>query len=304
MSERKFYALGTAPQVPTRTRNQNGYFLRWDEQGLLFDPGEGTQRQMIHAGISAHEITKIFITHFHGDHCLGLPGILQRISLDNVSHPVEVYFPASGIEYFNRMRQASIFHDRADIRPVPFEKAGILFQNEKISITTLPLDHTVDCWGYRLQEADDVSFVPDKLKALGLEGPVVGQLKKEGHVTVGGQLISLAAVSVLKPGQSFAFILDTRVCDHAVRLARNADLVVCEATFLNENEQEARDFGHLTAAQAAQIAANAGARRLALTHFSQRYHDEEAFSREAKPFFDHLVCMKDGDIVEVPKRIT
>ena len=145
MSERKFYALGTAPQVPTRKRNQNGYFLRWDDQGFQFDPGEGTQRQMIYASISAHEITKIFITHFHGDHCLGLPGILQRISLDNVSHPVEVYFPASGMEYFNRMRQASIFHDRADIRPMPFKEAGVLFENEKISITTLPLDHTVDC---------------------------------------------------------------------------------------------------------------------------------------------------------------
>ncbi|MEP6923654.1 MAG: MBL fold metallo-hydrolase, partial [Pyrinomonadaceae bacterium] len=85
MSIRKFVALGTASQVPTRERNHNGYFLRWDEHGFLFDPGEGTQRQMTLAGVSASEITKIFITHFHGDHCLGLPGVMQRLSLDRVS---------------------------------------------------------------------------------------------------------------------------------------------------------------------------------------------------------------------------
>ena len=101
---RKFFALGTASQVPTRQRKHNGYFLKWDDEGFLFDPGEGTQRQMIYAGISSKDITKIFITHFHGDHCLGLPGILQRLSLDRVTHPIAVYFPASGINYFHNLQ--------------------------------------------------------------------------------------------------------------------------------------------------------------------------------------------------------
>ena len=115
MSSRRFIALGTASQVPTRERNHNGYLVRWDEQGFLFDPGEGTQRQMIFAGVSATEITKIFITHFHGDHCLGLPGILQRLSLDKITHTVEIYYPRYGQKFIDNLRNASIYHNTAAI---------------------------------------------------------------------------------------------------------------------------------------------------------------------------------------------
>ena len=96
MSGRERVVLGTASQVPTRHRNHNGYLLRWDGQGLLFDPGEGTQRQMLFAGVTASQVTRVLITHFYGDHCLGLPGVLQRMSLDRVAHPVRVYYPESG----------------------------------------------------------------------------------------------------------------------------------------------------------------------------------------------------------------
>src|SRR5687768_3103478 len=96
MTSRRFIALGTASQVPTRERNHNGYFLRWDAEGFLFDPGEGTQRQMTFADVSASSITKILITHFHGDHCLGLPGVLQRLSLDRIQHKVQLFYPSYG----------------------------------------------------------------------------------------------------------------------------------------------------------------------------------------------------------------
>ena len=106
MSNRELVVLGTASQAPTRSRNHNGYFLRWDDEGLLFDPGEGTQRQMLFAGITASQITRICITHFHGDHCLGLPGVLARMSLDRVPHTVEVSYPAGSREVFGRGPQA------------------------------------------------------------------------------------------------------------------------------------------------------------------------------------------------------
>src|SRR5919197_2208571 len=108
MSSRVFIALGTSSQVPTRERNHNGYFLRWDGHGMLFDPGEGTQRQMIFANVSASDITHILITHFHGDHCLGLPGVVQRLSLDRASHLVRLYFPASEREHLDHLLAASI----------------------------------------------------------------------------------------------------------------------------------------------------------------------------------------------------
>ncbi len=302
MSERKFFALGTGSQAPTRTRNHNGYFLRWDDQGILFDPGEGTQRQMIYSGVSANSITKIFISHFHGDHCLGLAGVLQRLSLDNVPHPVEVYFPAYGTDYFRHLSQASVYYDRAEIIAKPFDSEGILFENDQLTISTLPLDHTVECWGFRLQEKDGVSFLPEKLEAIGITGPKVGQLKRAGHITIEDRTISLDEVTVQKKGQIFSFVLDTRFCENAIKLASKADMLLCEATFLNEHEKEAQEYGHMTAAQAATIAARAEARLLLLTHFSQRYPNMEEYHLETKPIFENVVCLNDGDIIEVPRR--
>jgi ribonuclease Z len=110
---RELVVLGTGSQVPSRERTQNGYFLRWDNEGFLFDPGEGTQRQMLYAGVAAGAITRLCITHFHGDHCLGMPGIVQRLSLDDVPHPVRAHYPASGQKYFTRLRYAASFFERA-----------------------------------------------------------------------------------------------------------------------------------------------------------------------------------------------
>src|ERR1700680_2459252 len=117
MSTREAIFLGTASQVPTKRRNHNALMLLWDDLGILFDPGEGTQRQMIYAGLTATQITHICITHFHGDHCLGLAGIIQRLSLDRVLHSVEVIYPASGQAYFERLRHASIYSEAVTLVP-------------------------------------------------------------------------------------------------------------------------------------------------------------------------------------------
>src|SRR5688572_33323191 len=103
MPAREFVVLGTASQAPTRLRNHNGYLLRWDTEGLLFDPGEGTQRELLLAGVASSAVTRICVTHFHGDHCLGLPGVLQRLSLDRVSHRVRSYYPAPARVFFHRL---------------------------------------------------------------------------------------------------------------------------------------------------------------------------------------------------------
>ena len=144
MSAREIIALGTSSQVPTRYRNHNGYLLRWDDQGLLFDPGEGTQRQMIYAEVTVTQVTKICITHFHGDHCLGLAGISQRISLDRVPHEIDVHFPASGRKYYERLRKASIYHDVSKIRPCPIEGPGELWSEKGLTLRAARLDHGVE----------------------------------------------------------------------------------------------------------------------------------------------------------------
>src|SRR4051794_34693632 len=123
---RELVVLGTASQVPTRTRNHNGYLLRWDGEGLLLDPGEGTQRQMELAGVSVHDVTRLCLTHFHGDHCLGAPGVVQRLSLDGVPYPVVAHYPSSGREVFARLRSASVFHERAELREEPVQADGVV----------------------------------------------------------------------------------------------------------------------------------------------------------------------------------
>ncbi len=302
MSERSFHALGTASQVPTRKRNHNGYFLRWDEEGFLFDPGEGTQRQMIFADVAMCDVTRICITHFHGDHCLGLPGVLQRASLDRVPHSLEVFYPASGRSYLERLRHASIYEDVCAVVPREITQPGVVFETADLSLSTARLDHRVDSWGYRIDEPDSFTLVPEKLQAAGLSGPLVGVLQRDGRVVHDGKEITLADVGVPRPGQSFAFVMDTRLCDAAFELARGVDVLVAESTYLTEHEREAKERGHLTAAQAARIAQEAGAGLLVLTHFSQRYAEEGDFLGEALEIHPEVVAVSDGDVVPFPRR--
>ena len=301
---RELVVLGTASQVPTRHRNHNGYLLRWDGEGILFDPGEGTQRQMLHAGVSATDLTRICVTHFHGDHSLGLAGVIQRINLDRVPHPVHAYYPASGQVFFDRLRHATAFHETAELRPHPVAADGPLDSaGAPFELSAVRLSHPVESFGYRLTEPDGRRLVPERLAALGIRGPAVGLLQREGRITLEDRTVTLAEVSEAKPGQRFAFVMDTRLSEGVYALAEGADLLVIEATFLAADARLAEDHGHLTAAQAAAVAAAAGVRTLVLTHFSQRYPDLEGHLAEARRHFDgELVVAEDLARVPVPSR--
>ncbi len=301
MSQRRFYALGTASQVPTRERNHNGYFLRFDAEGLLFDPGEGTQRQMIFADLSATQITKIFITHFHGDHCLGLAGILQRISLDKVQHTVKLFYPKSGQQFVENLKNASIFHNVATIEDFPIDEEGVIFETDDYRIETRKLSHTVECWGYRFVEKDTFKMLPENLDNFGVKGKNIAILKREGLIEIDGKTIKVEDCGIFKKGQTFAFIMDTRSCQNAFALAKDVDLLVCESTYLKSETKEADAHGHLTAEKAAKIAQGANAKLLALTHFSQRYLHTKDFLKEAKKVHQNTIAMKDGDFVDIQR---
>ncbi|MFW5875741.1 MAG: ribonuclease Z [Myxococcota bacterium] len=302
VSARELIVLGTASQVPTRYRNHNGYFLRWDDEGLLFDPGEGTQRQMIRHGVTASQVTRLFVTHFHGDHCLGLASLCQRVSLDRVPQAIDVFFPASGEVYWHRLRGASIYHDVARLQPRPVTADGVVAETERLVLEARKLDHDVDCFGYRLSERAGRTMQPDALEAAGVRGRDIASLIERGALQVGGRVVRLEDVSVPRPGQSMAFVMDTRRCEAAVELARGVDLLVIESTYLSSRAREAYEHGHLTAHEAALIAKEAGARRLVLTHFSQRHPRVEPFLEEAGRVHDDVVAARDGDRIPVPAR--
>lgn len=294
--------LGTASQVPTRYRNHNGYLLRWDEHGILFDPGEGTQRQLILAGVSPSSLKRICITHMHGDHCLGLPGVVQRLSLDRVGHQVEILFPLSGEVYVDRLLHAAVFDENVDIKKRPVAEEGLVDPGPPLSLVARRLDHEPEALGWRLEEPSGRTMLPDKLAAAGVSGPDVGELERSGSIEVGGRVVRLEDVSVHRPGQVFAFIMDTALCDAAFELAAEADLVVCEATFANAEAHLAKDYRHLTASQAGRIAAEAGAKRLVIAHFSQRYPDETVLLEEAGAEFGDVVAARDLLRIPFPPR--
>jgi ribonuclease Z len=303
VSSRELVVLGSASQTPTRTRNHNGYVLRWDGMGFLFDPGEGTQRQMIRSGVSAHDINHICLTHFHGDHCLGLPGVIQRLSLERVPHAVTVHYPAAGQRFLERLRWASAFEEIASVQERGITTGGVIATGSFGTLEAVPLDHRIETFGYRLVEPDGRRFLPDKLAEHGVRGPDVGRLQREGSLVVNGRRVTLEEVSEPRRGQRFAFVMDTRLCDGVFALAEQADLLVIESTFLEQDARLADEYRHLTAAQAARVARESGVKSLVLTHFSQRYPDAGLFYAEAASVFDgQLTVAEDLTRVELPPR--
>ncbi|WP_027370450.1 ribonuclease Z [Desulfovermiculus halophilus] len=301
MAERQLTVLGTSSQVPTSLRNHVGFFLRWDKEGLLFDPGEGTQRQMTLYGVKARDISVICLTHFHGDHCLGLPGVIQRLSLERVQHPVALVYPASGRHFLHRLLKAAIFHNRITVHEYPVSQSGTIISRPGFEISALPLEHGVDTWGYRLQEPDSRTLLPNKIPQ-DVTGSALGLLKQQGFVDSLRGRVFLEDVSVLKPGQKFALVMDTRPCANAGTLAQGADLVVCESTYLDTEFQQAATYRHMTAAQAGELAARSGVRHLVLAHYSQRYRSLGPFAEQAGRHHPQTLAACDGQRIDLPER--
>lgn len=301
MSDRELVVLGTASQMPTRHRNHNGYLLLWGEEGVLVDPGEGTQRQLVLSGVRATRISRVCLTHLHGDHCLGLPGVLARLSQLQPGRRVHLHFPRSGLPYVERLLTSTIMDLRLDLVLEPVDAGGIVVDHEGFRLGCEPLEHSTDSFGWVVEDEARRHLHPERLEELGVHGPAVGELRRTGRVSVGDRVVELKAVSTLVAPQRVAFVFDTRWCPGAERLARGADLLVCESTFLEQDHERAVEYGHMTAAQAGRLAAAAGARRLLLTHFSSRYSDPERFREEAEAHFADVLVAEDLMRVPLPR---
>ncbi len=293
MTVRDLTILGCSSQQPTRFRNHGAYLLRWNGEGFLFDPGEGTQRQFIFAEIAPPTVTRILVSHFHGDHCLGLGSMLMRLNLDKVTHPIHVYYPASGKIYFDRLRYGTIYRENITVIEHPVTGPGIVHEDENFKIEADDLNHGVDNFAYRITEPDTIKFDKEKLKAFGLQGPIMQLLLKEKKVLLNGQEITLEEVSHVRKGDVFAYVVDTRPCKGALQMARNATMLLCESTYLEDAKDLARSHNHLTAKEAAQLALDAGAKELILTHFSARYLDPRLFEKEAREIFPNTHAADD-----------
>lgn len=293
MSLKQLVILGCSSQQPTRLRNHGAYLLRWQQEGLLIDPGEGTQRQFIFADVAPTCVTRIFVSHFHGDHCLGLGSMIMRMNLDKVTHPIHCYYPASGQKYFDRLRYGTIYRDKVEIIPHPVKQAGIVDCDDNFIIEAEFLEHGVENIAWRITETDKRRFHQELLKKEGIQGLMMKELISKEFIIVNGKKITIEDVSYIQKGESFASVIDTLYCKEAVKIAKGAKTLLCESTYLEEHAHLARDHHHLTAKQAATIAKEAGVEKLILTHFSARYLDLEPFAREAREIFPNVEVADD-----------
>ena len=293
MSVKDIIILGCSSQQPTRQRNHGAYLVRWNNEGFLFDPGEGTQRQFIFANVAPTVVSRIFVSHFHGDHCLGLGSMFMRLNLDKVTHDINSYYPGKCKKNFDYLRYGCIYHETINIVEHPVLNPGLVEDDGNFKIEAEFLEHGIENVGWRITEADKIKFDKKLLMKHKIFGPNVKRLEKEGEITIDGIITKLQDVSWVKKGDSIAVVIDTRMCENALKLAKNAKVLICESTYLDQEKDLAQKYMHMTAKQAATLAKEAGVELLVLTHFSARYTDPKAFEDEARKIFKNTIVAED-----------
>jgi ribonuclease Z len=293
--------LGTSGSMPTAQRAPTAILLRRGGERLLFDCAEGTQRQLLRSNVGLVELREVFLTHYHADHYLGLPGMLKTFALRGRETPMTIYGPPGLQELFGALRR--IFGRLT----YPYElvelAAGAVLERGEYRLETFPVNHGVSAVGYTLVEAARPGrFDVVAADALGVpEGPERGALQRGESVTLlDGRVITPESVlGEPRPGRKVVISADTAYSQTVVEAARNADVLVHEATFSEEERQRADETLHSTAAQAAEVARAADVGLLALTHLSNRYFGGE-IEREAQEVFADTVVPRDLDIIIVP----
>lgn len=296
--------LGTAASIPTPQRSLPAIAIQRKGELILFDCGEGTQRQMIRAGVGFHRKTKVFITHMHGDHLLGLPGLFQTMSLLDRERKLEIYGPPKIKAFVEAMSQTVQFKLTFPLETFKIEEAGLVCEEREYAVHAAWADHDIPSLAYALVEKPRPGkFYPDKAKDLGVpEGPLWSRLQRGLQVKLpNGRIVKPQDVmGSLRPGRKIVYTGDTRPSTSLVQLAANADLLIHDSTFDDELAEKAHEDGHSTASQAAQTAKKAKVKRLILAHISARYREPDLLREQAKKIFPHVDTAEDFMRIDLP----
>jgi ribonuclease Z len=295
--------LGTGASTPTVDRNVAGLAIQREGEMLLFDCGEGNQRQMMRYGVG-FAFREIFFSHYHADHLLGVTGLLRTLGLQDRTLPVTLYGPKGAQRILGAAITLGIERNKFPVEIVEL-KPGDRLARDEYEIAVFETEHRADTVGYALVEHTRLGrFNPDRARKLAIpEGPFWGQLHKGKTVTLAdGRTVGPAElVGPPRPGRTLVYSGDTRPHPSVVEASRGADLLVHEATFGGDEMERARETGHSTAAEAARVALDAGVRRLVLTHISSRYNRDAAeLLAEARAVFPETVIARDGMTLDVP----
>ena len=292
--------LGTSSALPTTNRNHSAIALKAFGEIMLFDCGEGTQRQMARIKLSAMKVNHIFITHLHGDHFLGLPGMIQSMAFRGRKDPLHIYGPKGIEKTVLNIMNLGYYSLSFQIHPHEIEE-GVVCETEDYKIKCCPTHHSITNLAYSIEEKRPPKFMKEKAMKLGLEpGPDFGKLQKGISVEIDGRIIK--PEEVLGPGRRGRKIVysgDTRPCLEMIDLAKHANVLIHESTFESSQELKAQETGHSTTTQAAKIAAKAEVSQLILSHISTRYMDVSFLKEEANKIFDKVIIAEDFMTVEV-----
>lgn len=289
--------LGTSGMHPTKERNLFSVLFRYKSENILIDCGEGTQRQLRMINIPSTKTNKILLTHLHGDHINGLPGLLQNLQANQYSKDLEIYGPVGLKKLMYHIFEIAGLRMRVKINEI---KSGIIYKSKDFYVEAKELQHSSKVYGYSFTEHDKRKINMNYLKKFNLKRHVLlGNLQKGKDVVYNGKKIKAKDATILVKGRKLSLITDTVYCDNCIKLAKDSDLLVCECTFSKELKDKAKAFKHLTSEDAANIAKKSKSKKLILTHFSQRYKDTERLVKEAKKIFKNTVDAKDFMKAEV-----
>jgi ribonuclease Z len=295
----KITFLGTGSMIPTKERNHTSILISYKTENILIDCGEGTQKQFRIAKISPSKITKILITHWHGDHVIGLPGLIQTLEKNEYSKTLEIYGPKGTKKYFKNMFKGFIFKQTIKIKIHEINQ-GKFFENEDFEIHAIKLEHSCLCLGYSFIEKNKRKINLNYMKKFKLtRHPILKKLQEGKDIEWKGKKIKAKLATTIKKGKKLTIILDTKYTDNAVKLSKNSDILICEATHLDELKEKTEKYKHLTTKQAAKIAKKANVKKLILTHFSQRYKESKNLLKEAKSVFKNTKIAEDFMVINV-----
>ena len=298
MQDIKITFLGTSAGMPTRARNVASVAVTLDGRVLLFDCGEGTQHQLMRSALRFGAIEAIFLTHLHGDHLFGLPGLLSSMSLNARDKPLALYGPAGVAEF---MRALPLYHTsfHVDIHELA---PGRVHRGDGYAVDAAALVHSAACFGFRVVEDDRPGeFDVARARALGIEpGPAYGRLQRGQSV---GDVHPSDVLGPSRAGRRIVYCTDTRPCDNAIELARGASVLIHEATYGSDMAEEAVARFHATAAEAAAVAREAEVERLIITHISPRYTEPSMLLAEARQVFARTEVAEDFASIPISSTI-
>lgn len=290
----KVIFLGTGMAAPTRWRWHPTVMVNYNGENILFDCGEGVQIRLIEKRLGIMKIDKIFLTHYHGDHIVGLPGLVQSMGLYGRIAPLHIFGPEGIKKLIDFVLEFSHHYVAFNVHGWEIKKNQRVLESENYEIYAARANHVTKAFAYAFKEKDRLRFDKKKCKKLGLApSPLYKKLERGETVKIKGQTIRPEDVMYTRPGLKIVYSGDTRPCKEIIELAKGANLLIHEASFGKDMAERADEVGHSTAEQAAQVAKKAGVEKLVLMHVSPRYNDGQFLLEEAKKVFKNTVLAKD-----------